>query len=61
MNHLERNIHAELCSVAAIEGLDSLVTINSSYTVKSTAVGGVVHLETLLYNCRHKEGGLLVR
>ena len=54
VNNLEGNVHAELCRVAAIEGSHSFIAIYSSDTVHGSSVGGVVHLETLLYNCQQK-------
>ena len=56
VNDLEGNVHAELRCVAPIEGSCTFVKINSSDTVEGTAVGGVVHLQTLLYNCKCKAG-----
>ena len=54
VDNLKGNVHAELCGVAAVEGTGTLSTINSSDTVKGTSVGGVVHLETLLDNCKQE-------
>ena len=54
VNHLKGNVHAELRCVAAVERSYSLIAIYSSDTVKSTSVGGVVHLEALLHNCKQK-------
>lgn len=48
MRYLEGNVHAQLGSVAAVEGFCAFFVVDCLDTVQYSSVGRVVHLEALL-------------